>query len=59
MQLVGPTFAGYLAIIVRGSLLQAMAGITVLMALLWFVSARAPAHRDPSPAAHPPSRAAP
>jgi hypothetical protein len=59
MQLVGPTFAGYLAIIVRGSLLQAMAGIVVLMALLWFLSSRDPARRDPSLARRPPARAAP
>jgi hypothetical protein len=49
MQVLGPTVAGYLAIIVRGSLLQAMAGIVVLVGLFWLVSRRAPGPLPPLP----------
>jgi hypothetical protein len=42
MAVFGPTVAGHLAILVRGSLLPAMAGIVVLVGLFWAVSSRAP-----------------
>jgi hypothetical protein len=39
--IVAPVFAAYEAILIRGSLLQAMSRIVVVIGVLWFMSRRA------------------